>query len=153
MSQKEIKMKIEIKTPINRDMLSVFKLFNRDLFTALTPKMIPLQILRYDGQSQGDEIHLIVAGQKWVSVITETRQSENECYFVDEGKVLPFPLVSWRHQHLISKRTDLSCEVIDSIHFSVGNSVLDWALSPFIFSAFKARSPIYKRYLTQKGIK
>jgi ligand-binding SRPBCC domain-containing protein len=141
-------MKILIKTPIKKDYASVFSQFDLKLFAALKPPMVKLAIDRFDGCKKGDEVHLRVNGQRWISHITELYQGSEEIYFVDIGVVIPFPLKSWKHIHRIERTGDNSCNVVDDIEFSTGNTILDKLMYPFLLAMFSLRKPIYTRELS-----
>ena len=70
--------------------------------------------------------------------------------FVDEGKILPPPLKSWKHHHIIKKVSDTSSLIIDDIVFSSGNIWPDRLLYPFLKLQFLLRIPVYKRYFAKK---
>lgn len=142
-----IKTRIENKTPPE-----LLELFNEDLFRALKPPSLNLQIVRFDGCKTHDEIHLKLDlfgafNQEWISLITDHHESFEECYFVDEGKKLPAPLKYWRHRHRLVRINDHASYVVDDITFSTGNKALDLILYPALFSMFSYRIPIYRKYL------
>jgi ligand-binding SRPBCC domain-containing protein len=141
-------MKLKLETPVASSYKKVFERFDISLFEALKPPFINLTIDRFDGCSKGDEVHLQVGvgplKQTWVSHITDSGETEDSLYFVDEGHVLPPPLKYWRHQHIIKKIDDLSSVIIDDIEYSSGNQLLDRALYPVLYVQFALRGPIYK---------
>ena len=133
-----------------KPLLEVFSLFNKDMFYFLT-KNGPVQPIRYDGDEIGDEVHLDMLfpwKDKWVSVITAKEITEKECYFVDEGKVLPFGIKTWKHKHIV-KKSDDGVTIIDEIEFSSKNWLLDrfWFIS--FLPQFLARKKQYKQYLNR----
>ena len=140
-------MKIKITTPINRNYRDVFTSFDVKLFEALKPPVVKLVVERFDGCKKGDEVHLKVAGQRWISHITDYVENDDEIYFVDRGVVIPPPLSSWLHFHRIERTGANSCNVIDDIEYSTGNILLDKLLYPAIYAMFAMRKPIYKREL------
>lgn len=141
-------MKIIISTPINRNFKEVFARFNLKLFEALKPPLIKLVVERFDGCNKGDEVHLKVAGQRWVSHITDYLENEDEIYFIDRGVIIPPPLKDWLHIHRIERTGTNSCNVIDDIEYSSGHALLDRIIFPVIYVMFKMRRPIYKRELS-----
>lgn len=141
-------MKILIKTPIAKDFREVFSHFDRDLFIALKPPVVKLEVTRFDGCKKGDEVHLKINGQRWVSHITEYFESDDEIYFIDIGAIIPPPLSSWKHIHRIVRTGQNSCEVIDDIDFTTGNSVMDKIMYPAFYTMFYLRRPIYKKKLS-----
>ena len=121
-------MKINVKTLIdtNHDLVDVFNLFNKDMFYELT-KNAPVRPLRYDGDFVGAEIHLLMLfpwKDNWVSIITEKNETDTVCFFVDEGKKLPFNLKKWRHTHIIRK-TSKGIIIEDDIYFKSQNAFFD----------------------------
>lgn len=143
-----LKTRIDHKTP--QELLA---LFNKDLFIALKPPLINLNVERFDGCKTGHEIHLKmdvfgVLNQSWISVITDHSESFEECYFVDEGKLLPPPLKYWRHRHLLVRINDQASYVVDDITYSTGNHFLDTIIYPALYAMFSFRIPIYKKQLS-----
>ncbi|MEL6945100.1 MAG: hypothetical protein AAFO82_20780, partial [Bacteroidota bacterium] len=78
-------MKIVITTDVEQDYQTVWSRFDEQLFTALKPPLMPLQLLRFDGSLKGDEVHLKIAGQLWIAEIIEQAELPEEIYFVDKG--------------------------------------------------------------------
>ena len=146
-------MKILIKTRIEKNYQVLFSKFTIDLFKALKPPLIHLEVLRFDGCKKGDEIHLKMDlfgkfNQSWVSHITDAFRSDYEIHFVDEGAVLPPPLLKWKHIHRIEKINELASFIVDDIEYSTGNKVTDIAIYPALYLMFLYRKPIYKRELS-----
>lgn len=141
-------MKILIKTPIQKDYRSVFSQFNVKLFAALKPPLVNLVIERFDGCKKGDEVHLLVSGQRWVSHITEFYEDEDEIYFIDVGAIIPAPLTQWKHIHRIERTGKNKCNVIDDIEYSTGNKITDKLIYPALLAMFLLRRPIYIRELS-----
>ena len=141
-------MKILIKTHINKDYRSVFSQFNLKLFEALKPPLVSLKVERFDGCKKGDEVHLKVSGQRWVSHITELYEGEDEIYFIDVGAIIPPPLTSWKHIHRIERTGENKCNVVDDIEYSTGNKLLDKLIYPAIKAMFLLRRPIYIKELS-----
>ena len=141
-------MKIKITTAIDKNYREVFALFNKKLFEALKPPVINLVVERFDGCKKGDEVHLKVAGQRWVSHITDYVENKDEIYFVDRGVIIPPPLKSWLHYHRIERTGDNTCNIIDDIEYSSGNVFIDKLMYPALYAMFSMRKPIYKRELS-----
>ena len=146
-------MKINVKTLIdtNHDLVDVFNLFNKDMFYELT-KNAPVKPLRYDGDFVGAEIHLLMLfpwKDNWVSIITEKNETDTVCFFVDEGKKLPFNLKKWRHTHIIRK-TSQGIIIEDDIYFKSQNAFFDifWKIS--FIPQFLLRKRQYKNYIKTK---
>jgi ligand-binding SRPBCC domain-containing protein len=143
-------MNILIKTTLSKNYREVHRGFDLKLFKALKPPLIALEVKRFDGCKKGDEVHLEIGlgplKQKWVSLITENIENENECTFVDIGHILPPPLKDWKHTHRILKINEQTCEIHDDIHFSSGNKLLDLFLYPALYAQFAFRIPVYKKF-------
>ncbi len=140
-----------IKTRIPKNYQEVFARFDRALFFALKPPVIKLEIIRFDGCKTGDEVHLQLTPfpfihQSWVSKITEHGANDRECYFVDEGKVLPKPFKFWRHTHKVRKISENECEIIDDIMYTSQNSLIDEVLYLSLHAMFSLRISAYKKY-------
>lgn len=141
-------MKIKISTPVNKNFREVFSLFNLKFFEALKPPVVNLVVERFDGCKKGDEVHLKVAGQRWISHITDYVENEDEIYFIDRGVVIPPPLTSWLHIHRIERSGANSSIIIDDIEYSTGNTLIDRLIYPAIYAMFSMRRSIYKRELS-----
>lgn len=138
-------MNIYIVTQVSQSIPQVFGAFNQELFLALKPPFLPMKLLRFDGCKVGDQVHLDLGLNVWISLITEHQIGEDECYFVDEGSQLPFPLKKWRHQHLI-KRQGEETLIIDNIDYSTGLKLLDLIVFPFFYFMFWLRKPVYRKF-------
>ncbi|HCY46602.1 MAG TPA: hypothetical protein DHU89_07940 [Flavobacteriales bacterium] len=73
--------------------------------------------------------------------------SENKCYFIDEGRKLPFPLKKWKHKH-ISHRAEQSTIIEDNMPFYTGNMITDLLFYPVLLVEFLPRVWQYKSYFT-----
>ena len=141
-------MKIYIKTAIPRNYKEVFARFDLNLFTKLSPPLVSLKVIRFDGCKKGDEVHLNVAGKLWISHITEYYEDKTQIYFVDIGHTIPAPLTYWKHIHRIESNGETSSQVVDDIDFSTGNAFLDKLIYPGLYAMFMLRKPIYKKELS-----
>ncbi|MCO4292636.1 hypothetical protein NF867_07170 [Solitalea sp. MAHUQ-68] len=145
-------MRIYITTKINQKPDRVFSLFNKELFLALVPPGLKVQLLRFDGCKTGDEVHLLIkfpfAEQKWFSKITAHSFSDSNYSFIDEGIELPFFIKQWKHIHTVkSGESDNCSEIIDDISFESGSIIIGWLVYPFLYFTFLYRRPIYKQFL------
>ncbi len=144
--------RIVINTTLPVDFQTVINNFNRELFYALKPPLIPLKLVRYDGEKTGDEVHLEVGfGQKWISLISDHGATEKEWFFVDEGKVLPRPMHYWKHLHKVLKTDNDTTTIVDDISFSTGSAVLDALLYPCLYLQFAWRKPAYRKFFRTKN--
>ncbi len=141
-------MHIKINTLVAMDYRSVAVRFNADLFQALNPPFPPVRLLRFDGSSKGDEVHIelnfIFFKQIWKSLITENAITTQEVYFIDEGIKLPFFLTYWRHKHRIVKEGAHTI-IIDDITFRTPFLLFDFILYPVLYGQFLYRKPIYRK--------
>ena len=133
----------------------IFDGFTRELFEALSPSFPPATLLRYDGNRVGDLVIIKLGvgpiAQTWVSEITEHVRSESECYFVDEGRKLPFPLKYWRHKHVIRQATPSETVIVEDITFAARTSLLTSLMKPVISAQFDARGPAYRCFFARKA--
>jgi len=137
-------MNITLRSTVKADLNTVYSRFDADLFRYLLPP--GAELIAFGGSRKGDLVHLKlpVAGE-WLSEITEDGQTEDMCYFIDEGRTLPFPLKTWTHKHSLYQKG--SCTTIeDHMTFSTGNSLADAFVYPFLWLAFAPRMWQYKRY-------
>jgi ligand-binding SRPBCC domain-containing protein len=141
-------MKIQLKTPIQKNFRQVFSYFNLELFKALRPPGANLIVERFDGCKKGDQVHLKIAGMPWVSHIVDFFEDEDCISFTDLGVIIPPPLKYWRHVHKIERTKEDACLIIDEIDYSTGNIFTDKLLYPFLYAVFAMRKPIYKRELS-----
>ncbi len=140
-------MRICIKTNVNKPYKQIFSGFNEALFLALNPPIMPVKLLRFDGCKKGDEVHIQLPFKMlWISDITDFSETENEIYFIDEGRQLPFPLKQWKHKHRIIKQTENDTLIIDDINFSTNNKLLDFLIYPALWLQFAYRKPVYKKW-------
>ena len=142
-------MTIQFKTLVKGNYKTVMQQFDRKLFEALKPAVGEMEIVEFTGSKKGDRVHirfLSPVKAEWISLITEDGENEEEAWFVDEGKKLPFPLAYWRHQHIVKKATEDTCWIIDDIEFKGKNPLLTAILYPGIYAGFAPRKKIYQKY-------
>jgi ligand-binding SRPBCC domain-containing protein len=146
-------MKINIKTKVEQDYLEVKEGFTKDLFLKLNPPFPPVKLLRFDGCRRGDkvslELNFILFKQTWTSIITSDRTDDQEFFFVDEGKKLPFFLRFWKHKHRVL-RQDSGSVIVDEINFSARLKILSPLLYPALYAQFWYRKPIYKKIFRKR---
>jgi ligand-binding SRPBCC domain-containing protein len=143
-------VKIVFVSPIKRSVEIVKAGFTKDLFIALSPPFPPFELKRFDGCKTGHEVHIVLRPpgmtQNWVSLITEDKENDSEWYFVDEGKVLPWPLSYWRHKHRVVKVLNDECNIIDEIEYKTSPSWLGPLIYPVLWSTFAIRPSRYKKF-------
>ncbi|MEZ4829104.1 MAG: hypothetical protein R3C61_22895 [Bacteroidia bacterium] len=146
-------MRILLQSPVKGHFLSVFSRFNRDLFEALKPPGIKMDILRFDGSKPGDIVHIrmkipIIGVQEWISTITEDVEEENRAWFTDTGEKLPSFLRYWKHRHIVSKNGKSSI-ITDDITYRTPSLFFDYLMYPVIYLQFAMRGPVYKKFFSQ----
>ncbi len=142
-------MKIKIITPISKPYQVVYQKFDRKLFEFLQPVFPKMKLLRFDGSSVGNQIHiqfLFPLYADWISEITEEKITDSEAYFIDEGLKLPLGLGKWIHRHIVRKVTDSTCEIIDDIEFEGVNKLMGYLLWPQLFMSFYPRKSKYQKF-------
>lgn len=149
-------MKIYIETPVASSYKEVMAGFDRNLFEALTPPGAKVELLRFDGSSLGDIVHLRlkllwVIETDWISDIVEEGTNDQEAYFVDQGTHLPFFLSAWRHRHVVKNVGDGSI-IIDDIEFTAHNKLFSLLLYPMLYLQFLYRKPIYQKFFGKRSI-
>ncbi len=141
-------MQVYLKTHVAQNYRSVFNAFDEQLFLKLAPPYPRLTLSRFDGSAPGDLVEVEMktgfSSHRWTSLITESRITESEAYFIDEGQELPFPLKHWQHKHLITRESNGSV-IHDIIDYSTDNGLLDMALYPLVVAQFSMRKPIYRK--------
>jgi len=142
-------MRIKLNTQVQGHYLEVMKRFDRKLFEALLPPVGKTEIVDFTGSETGDKVHLRFITPfkaEWISDITEHGQNEEEAWFVDEGRVLPFGLTYWKHRHIVRKIDDNTSEIIDDITYKASNSLFSLVMYPGLYLSFYPRKPIYRKY-------
>ena len=142
-------MNITLTTKVNGHYLEVMKRFDRSLFEALLPPVGKTEIVEFTGSRTGDKVHLRFVTPfkaEWISDITSHGENEKEAWFIDEGRILPFGLKYWKHNHIVRRVDDHTSEIIDDITFKASNSFLTLAMYPGLLISFLPRKPIYKKY-------
>lgn len=141
-------MKIRLTTSVAQDYQAVYQGFNEELFLALKPPLLPLELKRFDGSKTGDEVHIRLGkgflSQDWNALIVEDGMTEEEAWFIDEGTQLPFFLKSWKHRHLIIK-SGSGALIVDDISYKTPTLLTDYLLYPVMWLQFAARKPVYRR--------
>ncbi|MCB9233910.1 MAG: hypothetical protein H6581_19795 [Bacteroidia bacterium] len=146
-------MQIILKTRVDCDFQTVFELFEEELFMALKPPGMRITLREFGGKKVGNIVSLEVKilgiiRQDWYNVITESQEGEEECFFVDEGRRMPFPIKKWRHKHRVIQ-AGTQTDIVDEVSFSTGTLLGDWLLRPVIWGQFVYRKPIYRRFFAE----
>ncbi|MCU0324926.1 MAG: hypothetical protein MUF45_06685 [Spirosomaceae bacterium] len=141
-------MKIKISTKVEQNIEQVWNQFDVNLLKKLSPPFPPVKVLHYIGHQIGEkvsfELNFFIFKQKWESEITDNRIDENERYFIDEGRILPFFLKYWKHKHRIVKSNSGS-KIIDEIEFKTPSILTDYIFYPLLYLQFLYRKPIYQK--------
>jgi ligand-binding SRPBCC domain-containing protein len=148
-------MKLLFETPINLPFEKVRDGFTRELFIYLSPPFISFTLKRFDGCQKGHEVHLELRplpfwGQQWISVMTFEETNELGWSFMDEGRVLPWPLSLWRHHHRVDRVGPNQCKIVDDISFDCKPAFLAWIFWPLLWFVFSIRPRRYKKYFQGK---
>lgn len=140
-------MRLQVTTRVDQNFRRVFARFGKELFLKLNPPFPPVRLLRFDGMQPGDEVHLelnfLFRKEIWISVITELVETEDEIYFIDEGRQLPFMFRAWRHRHRLIRREHQTL-IVDDITYEGRIKLLDYLLYPMLKSQFLYRRPVYR---------
>lgn len=143
-------MKLYFETELKLPFEKVRAQFTRELFVYLSPGFIPFNLKRFDGCKKGDEVHIEIGQppliQRWVSLITSEETNGSGWSFIDEGKVLPWPLKDWKHHHRVDKVSDTECRVVDDISFECSPAFLTPIIWPFLWSVFAIRPGRYQSF-------
>lgn len=138
-------MNIKLQSKVKGELSTILARFDQDLFSYLLPP--GAQLIEFGGSKKGDVVHLkLPMAGEWVSEITENGIEEDRCYFIDEGRKLPFPLKKWKHKHILHRVGNNNTIIEDDIFFSTGYILTDILFYPFIFLSFLPRVWQYKRY-------
>jgi ligand-binding SRPBCC domain-containing protein len=123
--------------------------FNKQLLEALSPALMKLRILRYDGQRKGDKFSMQLGPKifniRWEGMVSAAGQTPGTYWFEDVGLKLPFPLKHWKHKHLV-RTSGQGAVIMDIVSFSTGNSFIDMCCYPLLKNMFQARISKYQRY-------
>ena len=140
-------MNITLRSKVSGNLATVSERFDEDLFRYLLPP--GAQLIEFGGSKKGDIVHLKlpIAGE-WVSEITENGSSDDTIYFIDEGRVLPFPLKRWKHKHIL-QRVGESTIIEDNMSFYTGSLLTDLLFYPVLYLSFLPRVRQYKKYFNQ----
>lgn len=137
-------MNIVLRSKVNVELTEVFKRFDEQLFKYLLPP--GAQLIEFGGSKKGNIVHLkLPLAGEWVSEITEDGAPDDTCYFIDEGRKLPFPLKKWRHKHILL-RAGKTTIIEDNMSFSTGSLLMDILFYPVLYLSFLPRIWQYKRY-------
>jgi ligand-binding SRPBCC domain-containing protein len=143
-------MKIIFRTRIRRPLGEVKAGFDRALFEYLAPPGVPFKLLRFDGCKKDDEVHIelntLGVKQLWVSVMTLESQDASSWFFLDEGKILPWPLSRWKHEHRVDRIGDMDSEIVDDISFSTSPAFMAPVIYPILWLIFSLRPKRYKNF-------
>lgn len=147
--------KIFLKTRVQGRPADIMKRFDSSLFEKLSPPGAGVELLRFDGSKEGDQVQIrmsLLLGlikQDWFAQITEDGSNEKEAWFVDEGVKLPFFLKQWRHRHVAQADGPEHSYIIDDIQYKSPFALLGWLLYPVMYLQFAYRKPIYRKVFNQ----
>lgn len=142
-------MKIRLTTEVNGNYKAVMAGFDRNLFEALEPKFGKMEVKEFTGSKKGDIVRLQFLSPikaDWVSDIVDHGSDSGHAYFIDEGRILPFPIAYWRHIHIVEKISESRSLIIDDITFKGKNFLFSLFLYPLLYLAFYPRGKVYREY-------
>lgn len=143
-------MKLLFKTRVDLPFERIRDQFNRELFEYLSPSWVPFKIKRFDGCKKGDEVHVelgpALSAQQWVSIMTFEETNASGWSFIDEGKVLPWPLSNWKHHHRVDRIGPMESEIVDDIYFECSPSWMAFVIKPILWQTFAIRPKRYKNF-------
>jgi ligand-binding SRPBCC domain-containing protein len=106
-------------------------------------------IRRFDGIKTGNliilDLNFLLFRWHWSGIISSFEENSQELIFVDEGKILPPFLSSWRHRHVIKKVND-GTKILDEIEFRPAKGWPEWLVRGMIWLQMMPRNRIYKAY-------
>jgi ligand-binding SRPBCC domain-containing protein len=143
-------MKLYFATQIPRSFEYIRERFSRELFLRLSAGLIPFQLARFDGCKQNDEIHILIGpaplAVKWVSLITREETNASGWSFIDEGKVLPWPLIYWKHHHRVDRISATDSLIVDDITYECSPKLMGPIIRPALWVMFAMRPARYKKF-------
>lgn len=148
-------MKILLRTMVEGSVSEVFACFDQDLLLALTPPGMRVEILKNAQPplpGTGISLNVTMLGilkQHWENDFTAYEVAQDASFFVDEGRVMPWPIKQWRHKHLVRKHAH-QAQIVDDVEFGCGNFLLDALIYPFVWLQFAYRQPVYRRFFKRK---
>ena len=145
-------MKIKLVTPVNRNFKEVYEKFDRQLFEFLQPSFPKMKLIEFQSQKPGNIVHIefiFPLKAKWVSIITEEESNDQECFFIDEGEVLPPGISFWRHKHIVKRTGKDTCEIIDDIEYKSPNKIIEALMYPQLYMSFYPRKKAYQKYFNK----
>ena len=141
--------KIIVRCRVSSPFHAVVQGFNRQLLESLSPAMMQVRILRYDGQQNGDCFTMQIGppflNVRWEGKVTASGETSASYWFEDVGVQLPFPLKQWKHRHVVRKSGE-GAVIMDIVSFTTGNKFLDMLCYPFFKNMFRNRIKKYQRY-------
>jgi ligand-binding SRPBCC domain-containing protein len=147
-------MRLKFEQKVDKNKEEVFSHFNEKLFLSLNPPWNPLKLLRFDGCSKKDEVHLLLGvppfRQRWVSQIVSSYTTPSSIVFVDKGKTIPFPFKKWIHKHSVFEVSKNQSVVKDDIYvtFKWPEPLWNTLLYPLLYALFSYRPRAYKKFFS-----
>lgn len=143
-------MKVTFTTPVPGNVRQVFAGFNRNLFQALKPPFMTMELTRFDGTQLGSWVEVRTGmgkllSSKWSNLVVERADSDIESYFIDEGRTLPFPFKQWRHKHRVIHERGYVL-IVDELNYRTRFWILDLIMWPVMLLFLVIRNPVYKKY-------
>ncbi|MFP4470350.1 MAG: hypothetical protein ACLFPE_06685 [Bacteroidales bacterium] len=146
-------MQIKLISEVNEEFDVVAQGFDEKLFRYLLPPSFIARLVEFGGSAPGDKVHIrffIPWPAEWVSRITESYSSAEKMTFTDIGEKLPFGMKSWKHIHTVEMSSLQSARIIDHMHYSFGNKLIDMIMYPVLYFAFAPRKKLYRKYFKNR---
>ncbi len=144
-------MRFQIKTRVKGGHREVFHGFDHNLLLQLSPPGFKLELLHAQDPQEPDSfirLRMTIFGlvkQEWENDFSHYELGSRECHFVDEGRIMPFPIRKWRHDHRVLADGATHAIINDDVTFKTVFFLLDWLLFPVLWLQFRYRRPIYRR--------
>jgi ligand-binding SRPBCC domain-containing protein len=146
-------MKFEFRTSIKKSFQEIKSNFDQELFVHLSKGILPFEIERFDGCEKDNEIHIKIGiwplKISWVSWISFEETNASGWSFIDEGKVLPWPLIYWHHHHRVDRIGPTESLIVDSIQYKCSSKFLGTLIKPLLWVIFAMRPKRYRQYFKE----
>ncbi len=143
-------MHIKFENEVNFPYEFVVSRIGKEMFLSMNPPWSGITLLRFDGTSVSDEVHLNITlgllNFSWISKIVQSEIRDQEFNFIDIGvKMLP-GMKSWHHHHIFRKTGENKTLIIDDVNFESGIFFLDLFYHNIITIQFLYRRYAYGKY-------
>ncbi len=123
--------------------------FNLQLLKALSPAFPKVNIIKYEGEMPGDEVHIrldfLIFSWNWDCSMVQNSHEPGHYFFVDEGRRLPPFLSGWQHRHELRAKGNHTL-ITDHISFAPGGLWPGFLVKFLLWMQFSQRKNIYLRH-------